>query len=1652
MNRDIRKMLTAFLLCTVSLFVAQAADVPGKPANAEATTNRTDGIQLTWNAVAGASYYIVYRYGGQTSQTGLVQTKVTTSSYLDTSCEAGVNIPYRVRAFNSSGVGGAYSAYVRGYRKVLLEPYVGGYVSVNPLANGGIAQSLKVRCNVDWTARASDWINLNNAAFDRSNAATELGFSLEPNTTGEMREGTITVYAGQESATLKVLQGAVSVPDYDTWCGDSALAIIEDAAFPEAFLYRTEYTGGFLSYPDETAVGGSCLRSSPININGRAVISWTMPSAWKLRFSWRKDTANSYDELCLYAGNFASDGTPNLASATKIATCSSTAWDYVEVSSQSAPGTTALFFVYEKKPGGTSGTASGFGFIDNFLLMTAPRGISFAPPTRYIGEAYSLNLPCDATQTIATEVTFSHTVTYGGVEHPVKGIVYPTWEAIEPNYYLNFAPGSGDDANKTVFSSREVGSPQNIMLQASYEVAGVSVWKELTVTVTPPVLSALDCRSSDVSIGSAMDWGWASDGSATNGSCLFCAAPSAGSSRSFSVCFDGRNQFTGGARNFFSFNYKMQSLGSDERVFCVVDGAPAIPLPATGDTDWHRVSIFIPDTSRSHEVTWTYAKSGDAYAGSGVRIDFVEIEELPTSLVVNSFDQTVNVADYAVSEGPCSMAILKGDDWMSYSPGETYSGETALQLSTSLAFDVEENETWDARGGKLRIVAGNITNFLYVVQSATADTMVENLSIQPTVYDIVEGVPVPFTASFTLGRQPATDFVDLEWLHDFGDDATVEDGVLTVNQLETELTGNVGFQVGDRICWNPVKAHPPVSLVAPPGLELLADGWWVEDESLSGEPGAGLFLQTDIYGERGSAKSLTATVTGPGVFRCEGRGKGAAIYIDGARCGGTSSGYDWSEGLPVEVPEGEHVLSIVYQKTQDSGYYDDISAIRNLTWTPLEFAGFVLRGASAMSSGGKETFTLFKTFRHEASGYETEFSQTIEDAGDIEFSVGDSRTRDLLTVEPFGVNEIQVRVPLAVQWEDTITLRVRVVMDDETYWPACSVDVTPTVLSSIVDCEIQEMSILGSSDVTDAFAFSDETAEGGRCLRLKSSIQYYPCALALKVLDAGTLAFNYRLLNPYGGAELKIYVDDVEVTNYTEHSRKWMPGAVQVEGVGPHLVRLEFTPGGYEPLQSMCDLDNVQWKPGAGGSRITGATVIGPANAGFEDMLTYSFALNGQVSGDGSTSPANWTVKADEWDLQFVSGDPEALSSGYISETCEICVSTPVTNDSVFRLVGRYAIGGTTYEGTLDISVPARTTVAEAIFDSGTYENCRCDSSKNGWLGTFSDHSAGTSCAQCKTPDVGDYASFGLEVYGKGTLEFDWKVSCADGDELLFYKDIWKSGSADATITGTTRWQHVTITYGDDEDCDENGMPITHRCEWQFVKNSRESVGSNCGWVDNVTWSGTTLSPIIYAEAVMESSLVPGQAAPVTLVFYRYDQNWNLIPATAGNTPAFEIEDVMFSYFSDPELGTFISSGTDGSGNRTVEISPDCNVTGTFDVQVQYRMYGSVWDVYASSISVEEGVRGGASPLGARSPRMMAANGINTVAECQLAGLDPDNADDKFMTYVTMSNGVPHITWSPNLPGRTYIIKGKASLADPQWVAPTNSTHRFFKVEIESNK
>ena len=110
-----------------------------------------------------------------------------------------------------------------------------------------------------------------------------------------------------------------------------------------------------------------------------------------------------------------------------------------------------------------------------------------------------------------------------------------------------------------------------------------------------------------------------------------------------------------------------------------MDGSDPIPLSATSDTDWHAVRVFVVDPG-SHEIAWTYAKSGNAECGSGVSIDDFSFEGgLPNSLVVNREAQTKTLADCAVTTGRCSMALLRGD-WIDVSPSSGSLGAKVYPL------------------------------------------------------------------------------------------------------------------------------------------------------------------------------------------------------------------------------------------------------------------------------------------------------------------------------------------------------------------------------------------------------------------------------------------------------------------------------------------------------------------------------------------------------------------------------------------------------------------------------------------------------------------------------------------------------------------------------------------------------------------------------------------------------------------------------------------------------------------------------------------------------------------------------------------------------------------------------------------------------------
>ena len=85
----------------------------------------------------------------------------------------------------------------------------------------------------------------------------------------------------------------------------------------------------------------------------------------------------------------------------------------------------------------------------------------------------------------------------------------------------------------------------------------------------------------------------------------------------------------------------------------------------------------------------------------------------------------------------------------------------------------------------------------------------------------------------------------------------------------------------------------------------------------------------------------------------------------------------------------------------------------------------------------------------------------------------------------------------------------------------------------------------------------------------------------------------------------------------------------------------------------------------------------------------------------------------------------------------------------------------------------------------------------------------------------------------------------------------------------------------------------------------------------------------------------------------------------------------------------------------------------------------------------------------------MAANGVNKVWECYVAGLSPTNAAARFEARVEFENGKPVVTWDPDLgAARDYTTQGAKTLGGgwddleegTDWDA---AGYRFFRVKVE---
>ncbi len=381
-----------------------------------------------------------------------------------------------------------------------------------------------------------------------------------------------------------------------------------------------------------------------------------------------------------------------------------------------------------------------------------------------------------------------------------------------------------------------------------------------------------------------------------------------------------------------------------------------------------------------------------------------------------------------------------------------------------------------------------------------------------------------------------------------------------------------------------------------------------------------------------------------------------------------------------------------------------------------------------------------------------------------------------------------------------------------------------------------------------------------------------------------------------------------------------------------------------------------------------------------------------------------------------------------------------------------------------------------------------------GWTIASDANSTGGSCARSGV--IGDSQSTWIEttVDGPGTIAFRWKVSSqARLDRLSFTAD----GASMKFIAGTADWSLASF------EIDGDG---SHTLRWTYAKSPSGKAGEDCGWLDDVQW--TPRVPGAEFGVALEAPNLPWTSG---------DDDTD--PWTVVDSPSFDGVDACAAFASGPDglarIATEVSGGgkisfrwrlefgtsmsgiafmVDGEDVDYCEASDwaifEHTVMGTGNHTIAWEFF---WDgepdgdagfldcvswtpenAQSATSSTPEPVphswldKDAATILAAHggdyeaAANAMAANGVNKVWQCYVAGISPTNEAARFEATITMdAEGKPVVKWNPPLTEdeaakRTYRTLGKKTLdAEEDWTDVTDvddpdaAGWRFFKVSVE---
>jgi hypothetical protein len=272
------------------------------PTGVNASDNRTDGVNITWNAVSGAAYYGIW-YGGPPVYDSAPDfggpsnpNLITGTSYLDTSLAGGVTRDYYVQAFRSGNPTGTKSDWGgpdSGTRVAIVSapvntvapsvtPSSGTAGSTTFSSTTGTWSNSPTSYSYQWRfLDGSSWLSISGATSSTytppSNYVTLYGSSLRCYVTATNSGGSNT--ANSNTVTVSA-GGGGSAPATPTGVGLSGSGVVSWTASSGATSYEIEFY---------TAQSGTGLNAAgPYTVTGISASPYQLVSPYASPNNWAR--------------------------------------------------------------------------------------------------------------------------------------------------------------------------------------------------------------------------------------------------------------------------------------------------------------------------------------------------------------------------------------------------------------------------------------------------------------------------------------------------------------------------------------------------------------------------------------------------------------------------------------------------------------------------------------------------------------------------------------------------------------------------------------------------------------------------------------------------------------------------------------------------------------------------------------------------------------------------------------------------------------------------------------------------------------------------------------------------------------------------------------------------------------------------------------------------------------------------------------------------------------------------------------------------------------------------------------------------------------------------------------------------------------------